>query len=249
LPAVSVLPDRDQPHLVARVRWGDRIPAAEYEEQLFGEIERRRTHRDAFLPTALPRGLLAALRQEAAREAAMLRIAARDDERAALAATVSAAEHTARLDSAHRQELARWARQPGSPHRDGVPVTGYPARPERSEPDFPGRDFAHDQGWGLPPSMMTPMHHSAGAVALLATGADQPADWVGTGQALQRVLLVASMHGVAAALHSQPLELPELREFIRIRLTGQAYPQMLLRFGVTDVVAASVRRPVEEVLL
>jgi hypothetical protein len=97
--------------------------------------------------------------------------------------------------------------------------------------------------------MMTPMHHSAGAVALLATGADQPADWVGTGQALQRVLLVASMHGVAAALHSQPLELPELREFIRIRLTGQAYPQMLLRFGVTDVVAASVRRPVEEVLL
>ena len=249
LPAVSVLPDRDQPHLVARVRWGDRIPAAEYEEQLFGEIERRRTHRDAFLPTALPRGLLAALRQEAAREAAMLRIAARDDERAALAATVSAAEHTARLDSAHRQELARWARPPGSPHRDGVPVTGYPARPERSEPDFPGRDFAHDQGWGLPPSMMTPMHHSAGAVALLATGADQPADWVGAGQALQRVLLVASMHGVAAALHSQPLELPELREFIRIRLTGQAYPQMLFRFGVTDVVAASVRRPVEEVLL
>jgi hypothetical protein len=112
----------------------------------------------------------------------MLRIAARDDERAVLAATVSAAEHTAHLESARRQELARWARPPGSPHRDGVPVTGYPAIPEGSEPDFPGRDFAHDQGWGLPPSMMTPLHHSAGAVALLATGADQPADWVGTGR-------------------------------------------------------------------
>ena len=179
----------------------------------------------------------------------MLRVAARDDERAALAAAVSAAEHAARLDGARRRELARWARPPGSPHRDGVPVTGYPARPERSEPDFPGRDFAGGQGWGLPPSMMGPLHHSAGAVALLATSVDEPADWVGAGQALQRVLLVASAHGVAAALHTQPLELPELREFIRIRLSGRAYPQMLLRFGATDQVAASIRRPVEEVLL
>ena len=249
VPAVSVLPDSDRPHLVARVRWAERILALGYEEQIFAEVGRRRTHREAFLPQALPRGLLAALREQAAREAAMLRVAARDDERTALAAAVSAAEHAARLDSARRQELARWAQPPLSAHRDGVPVTGYPARPERSEPDFPGRDFAHGQGWGLPSSMMGPLHRSAGTVALLATSADEPADWVGAGQALQRVLLVASAHGVAAALHSQPLELPELREFIRIRLTGRAYPQMLLRFGVTDQVAASVRRPLEEVLL
>jgi nitroreductase len=249
VPAVSVLPDSDRPHLVARVRWAERVPAVGYEEQLFAEVGRRRTHRDAFLPEALPRGLLAALREEAAREAAMLRVAARDDERAAFAAAVSAAEHAARLDNARRQELVRWARPPGSPDRDGVPVTAYSASPERSEPDFPGRDFAHGQGWGLPPSMMGPLHHSAGAVALLATSVDEPADWVSAGQALQRVLLAASAHGVAAALHSQPLELPELREFIRRRLTGRAHPQMLLRLGATDQVTASVRRPVEEVLL
>lgn len=97
--------------------------------------------------------------------------------------------------------------------------------------------------------MMAPLHRSAGVVAQLATSADQPADWIRSGQALQRVLLAAAANGIAAALHSQPLELPELREFIRIRLNSGAYPQMLLRLGATDKVTTSIRRPVEEVLL
>jgi hypothetical protein len=249
VPAVSIPPELDRPGLVARVRWGERVPAVEYEERLFAEVERRRTHRDAFLPDPLPPGLLAALREEAAREGAALRIAARDDERAALAATVTAAEHATRLDGARADELAHWARPPGSQRRDGVLATAYPARPGHSEPDFPGRDFARGHGWGLSSSMMAPLHRSAGVVAVLATSVDQPIDWIRSGQALQRVLLAASAHGVAAALHSQPLELPELREFIRIRLSGRAYPQMLLRFGATDEVTASVRRPVGDVLL
>jgi nitroreductase len=249
VPEVSIRPDPDRPGLVARVRWGERVPAVDYEEQLFAEVERRRTHRDAFLPDPLPPGLLAALREEAAREGAALRVAARDDERAALAASVTAAEHAVRLDGARAGELARWARPPGSQRRDGVPAAAYPARPGHSEPDFPGRDFAGGHGWGLSPSVMAPLHRSAGVVALLATSVDQPIDWIRSGQALQRVLLAASAHGLAAALHSGPLELPELREFIRIRLSGRAHPQMLLRFGATDEITASVRRPVEEVLL
>ena len=64
------------------------------------------------------------------------------------------------------------------------------------------------------------MVRSAGVVGLLTTSADQPADWIHAGQALQRVLLLASSYGVAAALHSQPLELPLLRDFIRIHLSG-----------------------------
>jgi hypothetical protein len=97
--------------------------------------------------------------------------------------------------------------------------------------------------------MMSPLHRFDGPVALLTTSVGQPVDWIRSGQALQRVLLAASAHGVATALHSQSMELPDLREFIRLRLSGRAYPQMLLRFGATDKVAASVRRPVEEVLL
>jgi nitroreductase len=249
VPEVEVLPDPGLPNLVARMRWAEDVPATPYEERMFAEIEHRRTHRDTFLPGELPTGLLAELRQEAAREGTMLRLAATDDERAALAAAVTAAEHAIHLEGARVQELTTWARPPGSARPDGVPSTAYPLRPAHSEPDFPGRDFPHGQGWGLAPSMMAPLHRSAGVVSVLVTSGDQPADWVAAGQALQRVLLAASARGVAAALHSQPLELPELREFVRIRLTGRAHPQMLLRFGVTDEVAASVRRPAEDVLL
>jgi nitroreductase len=249
VPEAAVLPDPGQPRLVARVCWAERVAATGYEEQMFAEIEHRRTHRGAFLPGGLPSGLLAALREEAAREGGMLRLVATGDERAALAAAVTAAEHAIRLDGARVQELTQWARPPGSARLDGVPATAYPATLGHSEPDFPGRDFAHGQGWGHTPSMMAPLHHSAGVVCLLTTSVDQPADWVAAGQALQRVLLAASAHGVAAALHSQPLELPELREFVRIRLCGRAWPQMLLRFGTTDEITASVRRPAEDVLL
>ncbi|HEX2320469.1 MAG TPA: hypothetical protein VHJ18_15915 [Streptosporangiaceae bacterium] len=248
VPEVSTLPDLSQPDLVARVGLGEYIPPLEYEEQLYAEIERRRTHRDGFLPTELPADLLTALAEEAAREGAMLRIAKREDERVALAAAVTAAEHAARLDGGRTEELRRWARPPGSPAHDGVPVTAYPAEPERCEPHFPGRDFAHAHGWGTRASTTIPQR-SAGVIAVLVTSVDQRLDWIRAGQALQRVLLAASVHGVAAALHSQPMELPELRGFIRVRLCSQASPQMLLRFGATDHVSASVRRPVEEVLL
>ena len=93
------------------------------------------------------------------------------------------------------------------------------------------------------------MTRSAGVVGLLTTSVDHPVDWVHAGQALQRVLLLASSCQVAAALHSQPLELPLLRDFLRVDLSGRAYPAEVLRLGATGETAVSVRRPVEEVLL
>ena len=58
---------------------------------------------------------------------------------------------------------------PGSAATDGVPPTSYPARDEHTDPDFPGRDFAHGRGWGLPPLSTAPWPRSAGVVALLTT--------------------------------------------------------------------------------
>ena len=86
-------------------------------------------------------------------------------------------------------------------------------------------------------------------VCLLATADDRPADWVNAGQALQRVLLTCASCGVAAALHSQPLELPWLREYICAHWCDGTYPQLLLRLGTVPQAAASVRRPPASVLL
>src|SRR5205814_2519629 len=137
---------------------------------------------------------------------------------------------------------------PGSARNDGVPPTSYPARAEHTEPSFPGRDFAHGRGWGLPPLSTTPPYRAAGVVGLLTTAADRPADWVNAGQALQRILLTASTCGAAVALHSQPLELPWLREFIRTQLSDGACPHLVLRIGLVTQVAVSVRRDPGDVL-
>jgi len=248
IPETRVLPDPGQPELVARVSWRQRAAADELERWLFGQILTRRTHRGAFDPEPLPPDMLAALRAGAEREGAALRIVADDGRRAALAAAVEEAERHLRLVGERVRELARWAPPPGSARSDGVPATSYPARPEHTEPYFPGRDFARGHGWGVPPLGSATAHRAAGVAGLLTTTADRPADWVNAGQALQRILLTASGCGAAVALHSQPLELPWLREFIRTQLSDDACPHLVLRIGLVTQVAVSVRRDPGDVL-
>jgi hypothetical protein len=249
LPHARLFPDPSRPALVARVSWDeDQIAADSYEREMYAAITARHTHRGGFGAAPLPAGTLSELRAEAVREGAMLRLVAAGDQRDALAAAVQTAEHALRLDGGRAAEQADWVISPGSPRRDGIPPAAYPAGPVHTEPDFPGRDFAAGQGWGLAAPVTG--ERSPGVVCLLATSVNEPADWVAAGQALQRVLLRAAACGVAAALHSQPLELPQLRDFIRVQLAARAHPQMIIRLGVTGQAgAASVRRPVGEVLL
>ena len=252
LPHVRLFPDPSRPALVARVSWDqDRIAADPYEREMYAAVTTRHTHRGGFGPAPLPAGTIAALRAEAARERAILRVIAVGDQQDALAAAVQAGEHALRLDDNRAAELAGWVVAPDSPRRDGIPPAAYPAEPAHTEPDFPGRDFAAGKGWG---QAATAGERFPGIVCLLATSANEPADWVAAGQALQRVLLRATACGVAAALHSQPLEVPQLRDFIRVQLAARAHPQLIIRLGVTSQAGpgtgtASVRRPVGAVLL
>ena len=248
IPETSVLPDPGQPDaggpgVLAGARRRRRVRAAAVRPRAHPADPSRRVR-----PEPLPPDTLAALRAGAAREGAALRIVADDGRRAALAAAVQTAEHQLRRDGERLRELARWTPAPGSACRDGVPATSYPARAEHTEPDFPGRDFARGHGWGLPPLSPATSHRAAGVAGLLTTTADRPADWVNAGQALQRILLTASACGAAVALHSQPLELPWLREFIRTQLSDGAHPHLVLRIGLVTQVAVSVRRDPDDVL-
>jgi hypothetical protein len=100
----------------------------------------------------------------------------------------------------------------------------------------------------MPPASSVVSHRAAGVVGLLTTAADRPADWVSAGQALQRIFLTAAACGAAVSVHSQPIELPWLRDFIRIQFGHGACPHLVLRFGVVTQIAASVRRNPDEVL-
>ncbi len=248
VPETRVLPDAADPLLVARLRWRRQAAPTLAEDRLFNQVMRRRTHRGGFEPVPPPPGLIEALRQNAARHDAALRVAITDQARAALASITEMAERVERLNSGYVRELAAWAPPPGSSRLDGVSASAYPARAEPTSPNFPARDFARGRGWGLRSSTRISAARFTGIVCLLTTPADGPASWVGAGQALQSVLLTSAAWGVAAALHSQPVEVGWLREELRHELGDGSYPQLVLRLGTVIEDAISVRRPVASVL-
>lgn len=249
VPRVRLLPDPDRPHLLADVDFGDPLTENEDARRLYGQIRERRTHRGAFRPDPVPASLLSTLRQEAQREGATLHLATDVHTRGALAALTQAAEHVQRLNPAYVAEAARWAPAPRSPRQDGVHEGAYPKDPARTEPHFPGRDYARGLGWGAGAPEDPTREPITGTVAVLTTTGDTRADWLRAGQALQRVLLRAGLEeDISAAFHTQALEVPELREFIRTRFCAGDHPQMLLRLGRADGGFTEVRRPVGDVL-
>ncbi|MFC5751402.1 Acg family FMN-binding oxidoreductase [Actinomadura rugatobispora] len=254
----DVLPDPDRPHLLADVRLGTRTPGDEQDLRLYAAVHRRRAHRGAFRGAGAPPSLLPALKREVEQEGAQLIQAVETHTQEALAGLTRVAEHVQRLDPAHAGEAARWAPVPGSGRRDGVHESAYPAGSPRTEPDFPGRDFARGHGWGAQDiaDEVQEVHETGGTrpgtgvILLITTPGDTPRDWIRAGQALQRMLLrAASDEGLAAAFHTQALEIPELRDFIRARFCNGRYPQMLLRLGVPlGPELDSVRRPADAVI-
>ncbi|HUB42569.1 MAG TPA: hypothetical protein VMA72_27255 [Streptosporangiaceae bacterium] len=248
VPETRVLPDPADPLLIARLRWRRKTSPAVEEERLFNQVTQRRTHRGGFEPVPPDPGLVGALRQDAARHETALRVAVTDDARAVLAAITEMAEQVERLNPAYVRELTAWAPPPGTSRLDGVSASSYPARPEVMSPYFAGRDFAAGRGWGLPSSTVISSTRFAGMVCLLTTSSDCPAAWVNAGQALQQILLRSATFGVAAALHTQPVEVGWLRDAIRTQLGDNSYPQLLLRLGTVLQNAISLRRPAESVL-
>jgi hypothetical protein len=85
------------------------------------------------------------------------------------------------------------------------------------------------------------MNQPAGLLTALRTGAAQE------GAALR--IMADDGRRAAVALHSQPLELPWLREFVRTQLGDGAYPHLVLRVRLVTQAAVSVRRDPDEVLL
>ncbi|MDT7709598.1 MAG: hypothetical protein QOG20_5205 [Pseudonocardiales bacterium] len=68
------------------------------------------------------------------------------------------------------------------------------------------------------------------------------------GQALERVLLTATVDGLAASFLSQIVEVPPTREELRRLVGGTRPPQAVLRIGHGYPVTATPRRPVTDLL-
>ena len=94
----------------------------------------------------------------------------------------------------------------------------------------------------------TAVFESAPHLALLGTARDTPEDWLLAGQAMERVLLLATLNGLATTLTSHALERSELRWSVRDPRSAVSHVQMVLRMGFGPPGRPTPRRPVSEVL-
>jgi hypothetical protein len=239
MPVWELLPSGD-PDLVARVYPGPAATTPEIVARLDAAIPVRRTNRRPFTDTAVPSEVLAELTDAAYVEGGALVLADREAREGVLA-LVRAAEEYRRNQPAYWTELGRWTIQ-GPGRADGVPPEAY--GPWSAMEAVPVRDFG----------LIQPAHRrwvetfeAEPLIAVLYSSGDSRRDWLCAGQALERTLLTATARGVASTVMTQPLELPQYRERLVIRDTGQR-PQAILRFGYGPPSPATPRRPLAEVV-
>ncbi|MEU7875898.1 hypothetical protein [Dactylosporangium sp. NPDC049140] len=83
---------------------------------------------------------------------------------------------------------------------------------------------------------------------VLGARGGQHADEVRAGMVLQCVLLTATDLGLATGLFSQPVEVPAIRERLRLALHRGNDPQLVLRFGYAPTIGCTNRRAVADVV-
>ncbi|MFJ4692293.1 Acg family FMN-binding oxidoreductase [Streptomyces sp. NPDC088766] len=245
-PRTTLLPEPDDPLLLAAVRLADAAGATGGEElaRLHPAIRQRHTSRHPFAEKDIPEEVRAALRGAAAREGAALDFPGPWHAETVLD-LVRDAESRDVVDPHVNEDLVRWTRLGAEADTavDGVPE--YAFGPRRRDGRAPVRDFAGRRqvaDRGTTDFERTPL------LALLSTPGDGPADWLRGGQAMERVLLEATLADLATSLSSHSLEDRTLRLLTRDPGSGTGSVQMVLRLGYGPRGPATPRRPVRDVL-
>ncbi|MBZ6477487.1 nitroreductase [Streptomyces griseocarneus] len=245
-PDVALLPDASDATLLATV--GTSSPGDEEDAGLgllHPAVRERHTSRYPFAETGIPENLRTALVDAADREGATLAFPASWQLRW-VQELAEEAEARNLTDDAAREDLARWTRTGAAgadTATDGVPEYAFgPRKHGGGAPmrDFSGGEPASDRG-------STPFEKEP-HLAVLSTPGDLPRDWLTAGQAMERVLLLATLKGLATSFSTQALEWPDLRWPLRDPATGTGHVQMILRLGYGPHGPTTPRRPVQDIL-
>ena len=199
-------------------------------------IGERRSWRGRFLADEGSPDIVETLVQAAHHEGAWLRPVTDAEGRREVADLIRAATTAQWKNPAWRRELAHWMRPPS--HGDGLPV---------------GRVTGGLTRWSVrhlvsARAMARGEAHVARAAPLLlalGTAIEGPMQWLAAGQALQRVLLEATRHGLCARYLNQPIQQAEWRPKLA-ELLGGGQPQLLFALGRPDgTPRPTPRRPLE----
>lgn len=239
---VRVLPDHAQPTLIAVIRPGGSSKITAEDRQLSGAIARRHTNRRPFTEEPVPEAVRNQLRRAARVEQAWMAIVP-SAQQSRLRGLLAEAHRTQQNDPLFMAEWSTWTgRKADSP--DGVPARSAGPLPEqqdiwvmrdfsagRAEDRLPGKDF-----------------ESEPLLTVIGSFRDVPRAQVQSGQAMQRVLLTATLSGLAASFLSQVVEVPDTRGQLRELIGGGLWPQTVLRLGYSTPASATPRRGLVDVL-
>ncbi|MFG2561834.1 Acg family FMN-binding oxidoreductase [Streptomyces sp. NPDC048496] len=226
-PIVRLRPAVDDPDLLATVQLA--APTTEAGRQLplrdlYQAVERRHTSRMPFTGRPVPDTIVTEMISSARAEGAYLDVPDIVGTRHLLRLTQTAEARNA-AHPARTAEGRTWITAPGADASYGIPLTALGPR------DASGRMPVRDFTGALPVPRLPALRFERHAqVALLWTTHDRPEDWLRAGQALERVLLTATVHGVRTSMLHQTMEWPDLRTAMA-GSRRRCCPQLLIRFG------------------
>lgn len=242
-PLVWPLPHpQTEPMILAAIQAEPARPPCFAERELYEAIWRRHTNRRPFATEQIPESIETEMEQAASFEFATLRMLT-PREAARVIDLAATAESILASDFDHQVELERWIGAKGG--SDGIPAAALPPRPDHRPAPIRELDLA-----SAAPAAERPVasYEAFPRLGVLVTTRDEPADWLRAGQALQRLLLIATVHGVQASFLYQPIELREMRGEAAPAWPWAENPQIIIRFGYGDQPTPSPRRAVDEVL-
>ena len=242
---VSYFPDAAEPELLARVVVDGRASRFGMSGELFEAIDLRHTNRDPYEDRPVPAPVLAALVEAARQEGAELHTVTQPHERRRLVELIHDADgegDTASI-AALVEEAKKWTGV-GPERVDGVPEAALGPMPVN--PNTPHRDLTRGRST---PGRQFAVFEKDPTLAVLTTKRDDREAWLMAGQALERVLLVATIEGLVATFANQPLEKPTLRWLVRDPDEPIGFPQMIMRIGYAAPAPPTPRRPLEDVVI
>lgn len=249
---VEILPDRNNPNLLARIRLGSKRIARLEEKLLFRAIPKRCTNRLTFKDTQLPKSLMLELEFACCSEGEWLQICTQripPAKRDTVINLIAEGDRIQMADPLFRQELASWIHSANSPSHDGIPAhaQGLNRRLDGLTPliSYAIRSFNFGKSQAAKDRQLTVQ---APALMLISSVGDRPTDWLATGEALAHLLLRARVEDVWASFFNQPIQVPQLRSRLQTLFPEPGYPQILLRLGYAREVEPTPRRSVDEVV-
>lgn len=242
-PLVELLPDRDEPLLLARITASPGPGPTPEESRLVAAVTHRHTHRQGFTAAPLAATLVSRLESDVEAEGARL-VWVDDRDRVRSVVQIALLADQVQAGSAEWQaEMARWVTSLGHGRRDGIPIEAIPPSPPLPATDrLPIRSFVA----GPLPQTKDDRPRAAGRIAVLTTAGDALNDWLLAGQALERMLADAAAHWVFATYATAPLEVPSLRQAVRDALLMRDHPQMMIELGHAGSAQTTPRLPLGE---